>query len=318
MGIGRGDVVAIIGPRSFGLIGTMLGVLMSGGAFLTIDPKLPAQRELRVMLREARAKLACLIGQPADSDRQLAADETLPVLRADLELASLAGTARSSDCAWSLPTIHGDDPAYVFFTSGSTGQPKAILGCHKGLSHFLHWQRDTFAIGKEDRVSQLIGLTFDPLLRDVFLPLTSGAQLCVPTESDLLDTIGWMKRENITVVHTTPTVMQSWLPEVDEQVELQFLRWLFISGEPLNDVLIGKWRRKILGPRNWSTCTDRPKRPWPAVSTRSRERLRRESNRSGRRCRKARRWCSMPQVCCAGLARPARSYCARLTARLAI
>ena len=41
MGIGRGDVTAIIGPRSFGLIATMLGVLMSGGAFLTVDPRCP-------------------------------------------------------------------------------------------------------------------------------------------------------------------------------------------------------------------------------------------------------------------------------------
>ena len=96
MGIRRGDVVAIIGPRSFGLIGSMLGVLMSGGAFLTIDPTLPTQRK-RVMLREARAKVLCLIGPPGANDCHLAEDETLAVLRADLDLASLAEAAQSSD-----------------------------------------------------------------------------------------------------------------------------------------------------------------------------------------------------------------------------
>ena len=220
MGIRRGDVVAIMGPRSFGLIGSMLGVLMSGGAFLTIDPTLPTQRK-RVMLREARTKVLCLIGPPGANDCHLAEDETFAVLRADLDLASLLEAAQSSDRDWSPPTIQGDDPAYVFFTSGSTGRPKAILGCHKGLSHFLQWQRNTFAISTEDRVSQLIGLTFDVLLRDVFLPLTSGARLCLPTEGDCLDTIEWMKRENITVVHTTPTVMQSWLSESEGQVDLR-------------------------------------------------------------------------------------------------
>jgi amino acid adenylation domain-containing protein len=244
MRIGRGDVVAIIGPRGFGLVGTMLGILMSGGAFLTIDPTLPAERK-RVMLREARVKVVCLIGQPGDSDDIL---EALPVLRADSDLSLLRGPVRTFDRACSLPANHGDAPAYVFFTSGSTGQPKAILGCHQGLSHFLHWQRNTFAIGSEDRVSQLIGLTFDPLLRDVFLPLTSGATLCVPTESDLLDTIGWIKRDGITVVHTTPTVMQSWLISVERPIELESLRWLFISGEPLSDVLISNWRQKVRGP----------------------------------------------------------------------
>ncbi|MEJ2379212.1 MAG: amino acid adenylation domain-containing protein, partial [Pseudolabrys sp.] len=246
IGIGRGDVVAIMGPRGFELVATMLGILMSGGAFLTIDPTLPAQRK-KVMLREARVKLLCLIGSFNKEDRHLGIDGTLRVLQVDPDPASRAEDPRWPDRAWSMPTIQEDDPAYVFFTSGSTGQPKAILGCHKALSHFLHWQRDTFMIGPEDRVSQLTGLLFDPFLRDVFLPLTSGARLCLPTENDLLDTIGWLKRERITVVNTGPTVLQSWLFEPDEQVELEDLRWLFLSGEPLTDALIGKWRRRISG-----------------------------------------------------------------------
>jgi len=60
-GIGRGDVVAIIGTRSFGLVSSMLGVSISGGVFLTVDSTLPAARQ-RTMLREARAKAICRIG----------------------------------------------------------------------------------------------------------------------------------------------------------------------------------------------------------------------------------------------------------------
>ena len=247
MGVGRGDVVAIVGPPGFGFVGAMLGVLMSGGAFLTIDPVLPTRRK-QVMLAEARAKVVCVIGQSNDVEHYLETDDTLTVLRTDQDLTSHVGPEERSEQAWSPPAIHGDDPAYVFFTSGSTGQPKAILGCHKGLSHFLQWQRGAFAIGADDRVSQLIGLTFDPLLRDVFLPLTSGATLCVPAESDLLDTIGWMQREGVTVVHTTPTVMQSWLLDGERRLDLPSLRWLFVSGEPLTDVLIDRWRRIVSGP----------------------------------------------------------------------
>ena len=246
MGVGRGDVVAIVGPPSFGLVGAMLGILMSGGAFLTIDPALPTRRK-QVMLAEVRAKTVCVIGQSNDGEDYLETDDTLAVLRADLDLALHIGPERSRQ-PWSPPAIHGDDPAYVFFTSGSTGQPKAILGCHKGLSHFLQWQRGAFAIGAEDRVSQLIGLTFDPLLRDVFLPFTSGATLCVPAETDLLDTLGWMQREGVTVVHTTPTVMQSWLLDGERRLDLPSLRWLFISGEPLTDALIDRWRQIVSSP----------------------------------------------------------------------
>ena len=247
MGVEDSDVVAIVGPRCFALVGAMLGVLMGRSAFLTIDPELPEPRK-RVMLNEARVKAVCEIGQPAGCEHLIETANIPAVLRTDVDLTSGLGPPRRSDQSRSPHTIRGDDPAYVFFTSGSTGQPKAILSCHNGLSHFLHWQRETFTIGTEDRVSQLIGLTFDPLLRDVFLPLTSGATLCMPTEDDLLDTIGWMKREGITVVHTTPTLMQSWLLDAEPQIDLECLRWVFVGGEPITDVLIGKWRRRISGP----------------------------------------------------------------------
>ena len=62
--------------------------------------------------------------------------ERFAVLRVDLDWRRWP-TREVLIAAWSLPEIQGDEPAYVFFTSGSTGQPKAILGCHKGLSHFL-------------------------------------------------------------------------------------------------------------------------------------------------------------------------------------
>ncbi|MHC5832356.1 MAG: AMP-binding protein, partial [Nostoc sp.] len=54
LGVERGDVVAVFGTRSFGLIASMVGVLLSGGVILTIDPKLPCDRQ-RLMLQEAKA-----------------------------------------------------------------------------------------------------------------------------------------------------------------------------------------------------------------------------------------------------------------------
>src|SRR6202043_1142929 len=83
------------------------------------------------------------------------------------------------------PVVTGeDDPAYVFFTSGPTGVPKGVLGPRAGLAHFLAWQRDTLDVGPGDRCAHLTGLSFDVVLRDVLLPLVSGATLCVPTEDE--------------------------------------------------------------------------------------------------------------------------------------
>jgi amino acid adenylation domain-containing protein len=240
-GVARGDVVAIVAPRGFEVVGSMLAVLLCGGVFLTVDPTLPRERQ-RVLLREAHVKVLCLaqgIDAPATGDD----DEPMGIIRLDPDLDSAALADAHAGVVLPMPT--GEEPAYVFFTSGSTGRPKAVLGCHKSLSQFLLWQQQTFDIGPHDRVSQLTALSFDPLLRDVFLPLISGATLCVPLEHDAADVLRWLQRERVTVVHTTPSMLQAWLAELRSSLELPDLRWLFLSGEPLLGSLVSGWRQSV-------------------------------------------------------------------------
>ena len=109
------------------------------------------------------------------------ADEPLSSGDVEILFVNPSGVPPSVEAAeLDLSILDPNGPAYIFFTSGTTGVPKAVLGCHKGLSHFLAWQRDTFNVGPGDRVAQLTNLSFDAVLRDVFLPLTSGAELCLP------------------------------------------------------------------------------------------------------------------------------------------
>src|SRR6185437_16461772 len=100
------------------------------------------------------------------------------------------------------------------------------------------WQRETFAIGPNDRAAQLTGLSFDVVLRDVFTPLTSGATLCLPNaEGDLgADRVmPWLEAERITVMHCVPTLAQSWITDCPPGVSLRSLRWAFFAGEPLTN-----------------------------------------------------------------------------------
>jgi amino acid adenylation domain-containing protein len=243
-GLRQGEVVAIFGSRSFGLIASMMGVLMSGGVLLTIDPNLPNHRQ-QVMLQEAKATYLLYIGtQYTEAETW----QSLTVICVNPDTAATNVERESNKIT--LPQLSPDDAAYVFFTSGTTGIPKGVLGRHSGLAHFLTWQRQTFAVNPQDRSAQLTGLSFDVVLRDIFLPLTSGATLCLPATGDELEPakiLNWLEREQISLLHTVPSLAQSWLVNVPSGVSLRSLRCIFFAGEPLKDTLIRRWRDFPLG-----------------------------------------------------------------------
>ncbi|HET8846339.1 MAG TPA: amino acid adenylation domain-containing protein, partial [Ktedonobacteraceae bacterium] len=240
LGVGRGDVVAVSGRRSFGLIAAATGVLMGGTVLLMLDANLPALRR-QMMLQQAEAKCLFQINDQhiKEPESQLT---TIPV---NPTSGRIDGALSIDQQIIQLPTILPDDPAYLFFTSGTSGVPKGVLGCHKGLSHFLTWQRTTFDLGPGDRSAQLTGLSFDVVLRDIFLPLTSGATLYLPEEElELFPAriILWLAQEQITTLHIVPALAQSWLNDAPPGVSLSALRRVFFAGEPLKDTLVHRWR----------------------------------------------------------------------------
>ena len=247
-GIERGDVVAISGTRSFGFIASMLGVFFSGGVLLNLDPKLPKHRQ-QIMLTKAKAKYIIYVGNqplPKKSQDEQNIWNSLVDINVEPKTGATLNPQQDDVSITHLPKIDPDDAAYIFFTSGTTGLPKGVLGCHKGLSHFLTWQRQTFEISPQDRIGQLTAPSFDVVLRDIFLPLTSGATLCLPKEEDILEPtliLSWLESERISVFHTVPTLAQTWLSNVPKGVNLSSLRWLFFAGEPLKGTLVRQWRK---------------------------------------------------------------------------
>lgn len=229
-----GDVVALDGRRGGEFVASLLGVLLARCVVLPLDPGQPAawcavalqQAEPRCVLRCAGARLsagphAVLQIEPAFAQ---------PLDRADIFPAGL------------------DDPAYLFFTSGTTGQPKGVLGTHGGLAHFIAWQRETFAVAPGDRVAHVTGLSFDVVLREIFVALSAGATLCIPDRTTLEDParlMNWFADEDISLLHAVPTLAGVWLAEADAGLRLPRLRVSFFAGEPLTRQTVVRWRERI-------------------------------------------------------------------------
>ncbi|NKC11656.1 MAG: amino acid adenylation domain-containing protein [Gammaproteobacteria bacterium] len=236
-GLARGEVVAVSGRSGPETVIGIAAVLRAGCVVTTLDPALPAARRA-LMVRESRAKLVICTD---DTPLEWLAEHQVPVLH----------YSATSDSTTQLPQTPSGitDPGYLFFTSGTTGTPKAVVGSAGGLAHFLEWQRETFAIGPGDRAAQLTGLSFDVLLRDVFTPLSAGATLVLPPqEGGATSTaiLHWLADRRITLIHSVPSLMQTWLLQT-EVPALPALRLLFSAGEPLHGDLVTRWRARTGG-----------------------------------------------------------------------
>ena len=251
-GIGPGDTVAVYGHRSAPLVLALLGILRAGAAFCIFDPAHPARRLARC-LRAVRPKawLRIAAATTPSPDLEAAIAETAGRCRLTLPRGPDGALLRelSAGCTPSYPD-DVDRPAYVIFTSGTTGEPKCVLGTHKPLSHFIDWHVRQFGLNSSDRFSMASGLAHDPLLRDIFTPLWLGATLSIPAPDDILSPgrlSQWMAQQQITVTHLTPAVGALLAERSGEPAAarkpLSALRYAFFGGDVLTERDIALLRR---------------------------------------------------------------------------
>jgi len=207
-GMTSADLVGLCLPRSPDLVASMLGVLKAGASFLVLDPAHPARRTADVV---ERAKPRIVV--------------------ADVE-----ALLRGGDGALPLPR-DASPLAYAAVTSGTTGRPLAVRGAHGPVVQFLRWQRTAFGLTKGDRFALVAGLGHDPLLRDVFAPLSLGATLAIPDEAALRDPdalFDWLEAEEVTVLHATPGLLRLALSAAAASWRrLTTLRLVFSGGDVL-------------------------------------------------------------------------------------
>lgn len=126
---------------------------------------------------------------------------------------------------------------YIFFTTGSTGKPKAVLGVYRSLMHFITWEINEFSLNEMIKGSQLINTSFDAILRDILVPLCAGGTLYIPKDSDIVTKpsllIHWLSNKQITLMHTVPSIFKMMSYQKNELSQLMNLRYILLAGELL-------------------------------------------------------------------------------------
>lgn len=260
VGCRPGDRVCLLMPKTPTAIVSILGALKADCIYVPIDPASPPLRIARILdlcepsvilaagptsrvldaliadgQRHRRVALGWMDTGPCDA-RQYA-----PVF-GHADLAVFSGT----------PLDYGTrstDPAYILFTSGSTGIPKGVVITHASVIHFVSWACRYFGVRASDRLSGHPPLHFDLSVSDIFCTLATGAELhLVPSEFNLLPTklADFIRGSELTQWFSVPSVL-SYLAQFDviKQDDFPALKRVLWCGEVFPTRLLIYWMKRL-------------------------------------------------------------------------
>ncbi|OHT47049.1 non-ribosomal peptide synthetase [Flavobacterium tructae] len=233
----KNAVIGIYLERSNDLIISILAILKAGGTFFMIDPTLPADR-IEVMLAEV--KVPIIISKAPYSNA--VADESRTIV--DLDHLSLEHYPVGNIKATAGPK----DPAYLMFTSGSTGSPKAVLILHESFVARMSWLTKQYNFTDRDVTIQKTPLSFDPSICEMFRGVASGAKIYfLPNGEEknpeaILEAVSTYKVTTMDFVPSMLSVFLDYINTFENHTEkLATLRWIFTGAEALSSRVVNSF-----------------------------------------------------------------------------
>lgn len=229
------------------IITAAIGIFNARCIFVPLDPNWPAKRlerifddlNLRYVITSEDSEYLDSIGEEAELTRFVWRDIVAAVSGDEGDIVE-------------YPQYDPNDSLYIYFTSGTTGLPKGIVGKNTSLLHFLNWEISEFSIDKPLNFSQFISPYFDAFLRDVFVPLFTGGTICIPNYEGQLfpaeQLSGWINRWHIGFIHCVPSLFRTINTDELKADDYSSLKQVLLSGEKIIPGELKSWY-KTFGPR---------------------------------------------------------------------
>ncbi|MGW7428025.1 amino acid adenylation domain-containing protein [Streptomyces sp. NPDC054861] len=244
-GIGPEDVVAVALPRSADLVLALLGVLKSGAAYVAVDPDYPPARIASMLQDAAPGLLITSSAAGIDTDRDRLLLDT-PEFRAETDGRDSGPVAADERVRRLRPGC----PAYLTYTSGSTGHPKGVITTHENVVRLFTTTRAALGYGPDDVWTLFHSAAFDFSVWELWGALLHGGRLVVvPFEVSRAPQrfLRLLADERVTVLSQTPSAFYQLMAadrELPEVSRLLRLRTVVFGGEALRPARLADWRRR--------------------------------------------------------------------------
>src|SRR5213596_2457376 len=238
-GLSREGVVAVVTERNLDWMAAVLAIFKAGGAYLPIEPHFPADRIARTLSHAGCRLVLTERGSTATLDQAL--DSLSGVQTLFIDAAYEEGHADDDLGIEVAP----DQLAYIYFTSGSTGEPKGAMCEHAGMLNHLFAKIDDLRIGEGDVVAQTAPQCFDISLWQLVSALLVGGRTLLVEQEAVLDArrfIGKIVDGGVNVVQVVPSYLEVLLSYLAQHPrELPSLKCVSVTGEALKKELTQRW-----------------------------------------------------------------------------
>jgi amino acid adenylation domain-containing protein len=238
-GLCREGVVAVVTERNLDWMAAVLAIFKAGGAYLPIEPHFPADRIARTLSRAGCRLVLTERGSTAMLDQALDSLSGVDALFID---AAYEEDHADGDLG---VDVAPDQLAYIFFTSGSTGEPKGAMCEHAGMLNHLCAKIQDLSIGEGQVVAQTAPQCFDISLWQLVSALLVGGRTLVVEQEAILDARRFVDKVvegRVNVVQVVPSYLEVVLSYLTQHPrELPDLRCVSVTGEALKKELTQRW-----------------------------------------------------------------------------